>query len=257
MNMEKREYPILEFDTAKEAIIEPDKVHKTRNLSEYCVPCFFQDVIGKLKEEGELELKTNMKSEMGLLPIYEINYRGQKINVYHPGIGASFAAGTLEELIALGGRKFIACGGAGVLDKEIEVGHLIIPDSAVRDEGASYHYLPPSREVKAEQEVIDVISETFEEKQIEYTIGKTWSTAGLYRETAAKINLRKSEGCIAVEMETAAFLSVAKFRDVKFGQILYGGDDVSGIEWDSRDWANRKKIREKIFWLAVESCIKL
>ena len=42
MNMEKREYTILEFDTAKEEIIEPDKVHKTKNLSEYCVPFFFK-----------------------------------------------------------------------------------------------------------------------------------------------------------------------------------------------------------------------
>ena len=64
-------------------------------------------------------------------------------------MGAPLAVGILEELIALGCRKFIACGGAGVLNQAIALGNLVIPASAVRDEGTSYHYLPPSREVSA------------------------------------------------------------------------------------------------------------
>jgi len=49
-----------------------------------------------------------------------------------------------------------------------------------------------------------------------------------------RIKLRKDEGCVAVETEMAAFLAVAHFRQVQFGQILYGGDDISGSEWDNR-----------------------
>jgi uridine phosphorylase len=63
-------------------------------------------------------------------------------------MGATLAAYLLEETIALGGRKFIACGVAGTLDAEIAMGHLLLPTAAVRDEGASYHYLPPAREVE-------------------------------------------------------------------------------------------------------------
>jgi uridine phosphorylase len=61
------------------------------------------------------------------------------------------AAGLLEEVIALGCRKFIACGGCGVLEKGIPVGGLMVVSAAVRDEGTSYHYLPPSREVLANE----------------------------------------------------------------------------------------------------------
>ena len=50
-------------------------------------------------------------------------------------------------MIAPGCRKFIACGGAGTLDSAIAVGHIVVPDSAIRDEGTSYHYLKPAREV--------------------------------------------------------------------------------------------------------------
>jgi len=60
-----------------------------------------------------------------------------------------------------------------------------------------------------------------------------------------------------VEMECSAFCAVAKFRDVSFGQILYGGDDLSCDEWDSRCWHERTDVRQKVFELAVESCLNL
>ncbi len=64
-------------------------------------------------------------------------------------LGAAGSAAFLEELIAYGFKKFIVCGGAGVLRKDIAVGHLIIPISAIRDEGVSYHYLARAEEVES------------------------------------------------------------------------------------------------------------
>lgn len=92
---------------------------------------------------------------------------------------------------------------------------------------------------------------------IPYVIGKTWTTDALYRETPGKVARRKAEGCITVEMEAAAFFAVAQFRGVAFAQILYGGDDLSGDEWDNRDWLGRTSTREKLFWLAAEACLSL
>ena len=74
-------------------------------------------------------------------------------------------------------------------------------------------------------------------------------------ETPDKVALRRSEGCITVEMEAAAFFAVAQFRDVEFAQMLYGGDDVSGDEWNSRKWQKHEAIREELFWLAAEACL--
>jgi purine-nucleoside phosphorylase len=71
------------------------------------------------------------------------------------------------------------------------------------------------------------------------------------------VALRRSEGCLAVEMEAAAFFAVAEFRRVTFAQMLYGGDDVSGIEWDPRRWDERLSVREQLFWLAAEACLRL
>ena len=71
------------------------------------------------------------------------------------------------------------------------------------------------------------------------------------------MKLRQSEGCLTVEMEAAALFAVAQFRGVTFGQMLYGGDDVSGIDWDQRGWHSRASVREKLFWLAAEACLLL
>jgi uridine phosphorylase len=71
------------------------------------------------------------------------------------------------------------------------------------------------------------------------------------------MTLRRSEGCLTVEMETAAFCTVAQFRGVTFGQILYGGDDLTGENWNHRDWQKLNSTREKLFWLAAEACLQL
>jgi uridine phosphorylase len=137
------------------------------------------------------------------------------------------------------------------------VGHLIVPTSAVRDEGTSYHYLPPGREVDASPEAVAAIERVLQDRGRRYLLSKTWTTDAFYRETPAKVQLRKSEGCLTVEMEAAAFFAVAQFRRVPFAQILYGGDDVSGNEWDHRGWHERASVREVLFWLAAEACLLL
>jgi uridine phosphorylase len=250
-------YPILEFDAAQEAIIEPRRVIKVLDIPPHCVVCFFQDVINQLKADKRLTLITNLRSEIGNHPIYELNVDCRRLALYHPGVGAPLAAGLLEEVIALGCSKFIACGGAGVLDREIAVGHIIVPRAAVRDEGTSYHYLPPGREVEATPAAVAAIEQVLLADHAEYLVSKTWTTDAIYRETLAKVQQRRAEGCLAVEMEAAAFFAVAKFRQVTFGQMLYGGDDVSGGEWDSRHWDKKATIREKLFWLAAEACLSL
>ena len=247
-------YPILEYDSAAEAFIEPGKViDRLDQLPEHCVFCFFADVIRKVCVEQIYHLG----SEIGPNLIYVVEHEGKRFAVVHPGVGAPLAAAFLEELIALGSSKFIACGGSGVLNREMAVGHLVVPTSAVRDEGTSYHYLPPSREVSASPQGVEAVQQTLDAHNIPYITGKTWTTDAIYRETPAKIARRRDEGCVTVEMEAAAFFAVAQFRGVTFGQILYGGDDLSGDIWDQREWHLQASTREKLFWLAVEACLRL
>jgi uridine phosphorylase len=132
-----------------------------------------------------------------------------------------------------------------------------VVSSAVRDEGVSYHYLPPAREVTANADAVRALVKILDDRGVPYRVGKTWTTDAPYRETPAKIGKRKEEGCLVVEMESAALIAVAQFRNVNFGQALYGGDDLSGVEWDHRHWTSKREIRESLFWLCADACLTL
>ncbi len=250
-------YPILEYDPTREAMIEPSRVLKRRDVPEHCVICFFKEVIEKVAAEHNAKVAVDNNWEDGSHPIYEIMIAGQRLAFFHPGVGAALAAGLLEETIAHGCRKFIVCGGCGVLEKEIAVGNLVVISAAVRDEGVSYHYLPPGREVQANQSGVAALQATLVRQGLPYHLGKTWTTDAPYRETPAKIAARKAEGCIVVEMESAALMAVAAYREAILGQVLYGGDDLSGEAWDHRGWQSRLEVRESLFWLAADACLTL
>ncbi len=251
-------YPILEFDPSNDALIDPARVVEPVDIPRAAVICFFQDVIEALRVAGRLAHCTTQRSELGDHPVYTFDVGdGRTVAVFHPGVGAPLAAGMLEEVIARGCRAFVACGGAGALDRDLTVGHLVVPIAAVRDEGTSYHYLPPAREVTADPAALAAIEQALQAHQVPYVLAKTWTTDAFYRETPRKIAHRREEGCAVVEMEAAALFAVARFRGVPLGQILYAGDDVSGDVWDSRDWHVRGSVRERLFYLAVEAVLTL
>ena len=248
-------YPILENDPTRVALIEPSQFIKPRDVPEHCIICFFKEVIDRVVAEHSAKLLAQQTWEDGPHPLYEIEHQNQRLAFFHPGVGAPIAAGLLEDMIALGCRKFIVCGGCGVLEPGMVVGHLIVVTSAIRDEGTSYHYLPPSREVVANATGVAALVTTLTRHGIPYALGKTWTTDAPYRETPNKIATRRAEGCLTVEMESAALMAVAEFRSVVLGQALYGGDDLSGAEWDHRDWSSQQHIRENLFWLCAEACL--
>lgn len=254
---EKREYPILEFDPNLNAKINPSNLTAKFDVPEYCVITFFGDVIHEMLQSNKLKQVATFYSATVNLPVYETKYNGKSIAIVQGFLGAAGSAALLEELIVMGFKKFIVCGAAGVLQKGIQVGHLVVPYSAVRDEGVSYHYVEPSREIECNKDAINTIVELFENDSIPFIKAKTWTTDAFYRETEDKIALRVSEGCVTVEMEAAAFFAVSKFRNVVLGQILFGGDDLSGVEWDSRRWTSREEIRRSLVELSLKTCLQL
>jgi uridine phosphorylase len=249
-------YPILEHEYDSQSKIEPALLNPRRDVSEHCVISFFGEVNEKVVAEREAKIVVENRWEDGPHPIYEIEHHGKRLAFFHPGVGAPIAAGLLEEAIAFGCRKFVVCGGCGIL-KNMPVGKLMVVESAVRDEGVSYHYVAPGREIRTKPQVLEAIQGVLEEHDLPYLRVKTWTTDAPYRETQTAIDMRLREGCLAVEMEAASLLAVAQFRKVTLGQLLYAGDDLSGDAWDARGWQSRQEIRENLFWLAANACLRL
>ncbi len=254
---EKKEFPILEFDPAEKAKIEPSNIVKKADVPDHCVITFFGDVIRQMLQAGRLTKAATFYSATVDLPVYQTVYDWQPIAVVQGFLGAAGSAALLEELIAMGIKKFIVCGAAGVLQKGIQVGHLVVPYAALRDEGVSYHYAAPSREIECDPHAVEVMERSLQREKIPYIKAKTWTTDAFYRETEDKVALRVAEGCVTVEMEAAALYAVAHFRRVTLGQLLFGGDDLSGVEWDARRWSSREEIRRSLVELSLKTCLQL
>lgn len=131
-------------------------------------------------------------------------------------------------------------------------------ESALRDEGTSHHYLPAGRHVDVDPAAVDVLTRLLDERGVAHQTGRVWTTDAPYRETPAKIESRRTEGCIAVEMEAAALAAVARFRGVPLGHLLYGGgDDLTGAAWDNRSWQTQADVRDNLLNLAASAALQL
>ncbi|MER7008735.1 nucleoside phosphorylase [Dactylosporangium sp. NPDC000555] len=249
--------PLTEFDPDREALIAPRPPALREPMPARVVMCFFPEVLAGLTASHAARRIGAFPRDLGGHEIHLVEAGGEPVAVFHPGVGAPLAAHHLEQAIAAGGRAFVACGGAGALRAGMALGHVVVPDAAVRDEGTSYHYAPPARVVRADPATVAACVDVLAERAVPYTIGMTWTTDAPLRETPARIRARRDEGCITVEMETAAFLTVAAFRGVRLTQYLYAGDDVSGSTWSHRNWTSSSGVRAGLLDLALAAVRRL
>jgi len=245
-------FPILEFDSA-EAIIEPISRQQRLDVPTAAVACFFPPLIDELVAAHGGVTIVGLPS---LKSLHVIQWNGQPLAIFYPGMGSGLSAVVLDRVIAMGCTSVVACGGAGAL-VDLPLGHVVIPSSAIRDEGASYHYLAPAREVHTAPTVLEVLVAVASKQEELFSVGKTWTTDGFFRTTRSKLNQRVSEGCITVEMETASLLAVAERRGINFGQYLFAGDNLAGVEWDHRGWEEAEDARRRTFDLAAEAALNL
>jgi uridine phosphorylase len=245
--------PLFEFDPSLQAVIEPAHAVSRFSVPEAFVVCFFRDAIERLWDEMGAKEIGHLESEMGRHPVLEVEWAGTRLGLALGGVGAPLAAAWLDELIALGARRFVVAGGAGGLVPSLTLGHVVVPVAALRDEGTSHHYAPPSRLIEPTADAVEAITRTLEHNDVPFVTGTTWTTDAFYRETRSKVERRVSEGCLTVEMEAAALFAVARFRGVSLGQMLYAGDDLSGDVWDPRGWQRHTSGRDLLLRLAAEA----
>lgn len=239
-------YPILEFDDSKNAKLNPtsfgDQCFETNKL----IITFFPEVMDKLLYEGKITLERTISDEN---PVLIYRFVDSDILITLGFVGCPACAGNLDLFNAMGITKVMFCGGGGVLDKDFEVGQILVVDGAIRDEGFSYHYIEPSRYIYTNTEVVKIIIQYLENNSISYIRGLTWTTDAVFRETSDRIAARKKEGAKIVEMEQAGCIAVSQFRGFEYGALIYGGDDVSQDEWSNRGWRSREGIRYDLMTL--------
>ncbi len=255
MSIIKNEIPILEFDTEKTAVINPGHNELGLKLPKKCVFAFLGDYIDEFAGRTETVKVSEFLSATKLYPIYITKYKGEEIVLCQAPVGAAASAQILDWLIGYGVREIISAGSCGALEMFPE-GTFLVPSKALRDEGTSYHYAPPSRFMEISEKARRAVKETVLEHGMKYQEVITWSTDGFYRETKEKVAYRKSEGCSVVEMECSALAAVSAFRGATFGMILYTADSLADADkYDQRNWGGN--AYEYALTLCLDAVIKL
>ena len=157
-----------------------------------------------------------------------------------PVIGAPYAVMLLETLICWGAKFIVFWGWCGAISPDVKVGDIIVPTSAVVDEGTSKHYpLGAVNSPDGQKTLLSTPDDTLVESlthhlhttRLSCHFGSIWTTDAIYRETKAKVIRYQRENVLAVEMELSALFTVARFRRVSLAGVLVVSDDLSGYAW--------------------------
>ena len=220
------------------ALFSPsDTTKRIKNFPKICVSTFSENIIRKFSSLSNTEKIAELYTANGMIPVYKIHYKDTDIAFYLSRVGAPACVVGFEEIVAMGAEKFVLFGSCGVLDDDKVKDNIIIPVSAVRDEGTSYHYLPPSQEIETDPRSVQILENVLTNCGYSYVKGKTWTSDAIYRETIPIIQERRQEGCLVAEMECASMLAVSKYRQIPFIQFLYGADNLNSDTWEIRDLA--------------------
>lgn len=226
-NSALREHPVLtpqKIISQRRKTVNSDKL----NISKYVILGFYPKLYKYINKTYE-NIKIFHINKM--FPYYTFNYENKSITFIFPGMGAPLSVALLEESIVLGGEIFIFFGRAGTLKKNISSDEIIIPLSAVRDEGTSFHYEKPDRYSHPDKELVSAIIKTVQKKNFNYRTGLNWTTDGVYRETPEKIHRLKKEKCISVDMEASALFAAAKYHKKKTAGFFLPSDYVNTNQW--------------------------
>ena len=247
----KHEIPILEFDDNTQAVIMPTHEDLELNLPTRCVYAFLGEEIERYASSVGAEKVGEFVSATKTYPVYVMEYQGEEICLAQAPVGSAAAAQFMDWLIGYGVKQIISTGTCGVL-VDIPENVFLIPTRALRDEGASYHYVAPSRYIDINKLALGAIERTLKQKKILYEEVITWSTDGFYRETPDKVAYRIEEGCSVVEMECASLAAVAQLRGAIWGLLLFTADSLADIDnYNQRNWGS------EAFDKALEICLDI
>ena len=147
------------------------------------------------------------------------------------GVGAPVIAGLSDEFAALGVQQFALIGMAGGLQPELSTGSLVISTGSIRGEGVSQHYLPPHPTVESSTELVQGIGQILTKQNHVHALGTTWTTDAPFRELRRDVLEHEAQGVLAVDMEAAAMLSVARSLNRSAIALFSIADQLSGGEW--------------------------
>jgi uridine phosphorylase len=182
--------------------------------------------------------------------------KGLPYGLAGPLLGAPQAAIVMEKLIALGAKRIWLIGWCGSLQPNIAIGDLIVPTTALSEEGTSVHYSVGKKKKQTNPFLNKRLEDALQKANLPFNKGPVWTTDALYRETSEKVTEYGKRGYLAVEMEMSALIHVAIYRSIKLAGLLIVSDELSSLQWHNGFGTERlKEASRKAGRLILSLCM--
>lgn len=226
-----------------DAIINPQKGKSTPDLGPVVIMAATETDMGSLC--SLLQFNRENCRKLFVSRLYKRFDNSKNIALAGPIVGAPYAVMVLETLIAWGARRILFVGWCGAIADHLGVGNILLPTSAIIDEGTSRHYNAGDPISRPSESLISEMRQLMQEHATEYREGAIWTTDAVFRETRDKVTAFRNRGALAVDMEMSALFTVARFRGVEMAGLLVVSDDLSGLKWQPGFKDNRFKSGRK------------
>ena len=178
------------------------------NVPQVCLLDPDGDLVRELRKTGAAKPFADWPCYHTELDTFDL--AGRQVGIVGRVVGASFAVLVAEELFASGCQLLVSLTSAGQIAPAGEPPYFVVIDRALRDEGTSYHYAPPSEFATADPTLVKKAATALAKSGLHGVVGASWTTDAPFRETAQAIEAARSKGILAVEMEAAALYTLAR-----------------------------------------------
>ena len=232
-------------------LIEPRRIPGDPRIDHPIILNLFGPYFDFLRKEVRVKKSSLRQLRFPSMTCCSAALDGKDITIVGTPLGAPQAALAMERLIAMGASRILAFGCCGSLQPHVEVGTLVVPTSALSEEGTSSHYpLPSGKEARADEEIAGICRREALGKKFRVAEGKVWTTDALFRETRGKAKRYGQMGLLAVEMEMSALFTVAAYRNVRMGGLMVVSDELASLKW-------KTGFLNPLFWLASKKAARL
>jgi uridine phosphorylase len=225
---DKHEFPLLrhrldaESAFTPQALIEAVRAEKgmtSVTVPEVCILEFDGDLTDQLLQSSAVEQWKTWACFH--TPMFALEVDGHRCGIVPRAIGGPFAVLVAEQLLASGAKVIVGLTSAGRVSRRLPIPSLVIATGAIRDEGTSYHYLPPANSVEAPVNLIPSLLAELGPLGLPVHQGAVWTTDAPYRETAQEIKMYAEQGVLAVEMQAASLFALAVMRNAMIGVVAH------------------------------------
>lgn len=214
----------------RRAIVNPVRGKKPPDTGPLAIMAATESDLRLMSHLADTPVVEQRKLYMSSLQVHADDQR--RFTLAGPMVGAPYAAMIVEALGAWGVESILFVGWCGAVSRHVKAGDIIVPDSAIVDEGTSGHYGDPTcRVALPARPLVHQVRLALQLQGARFHDGAVWTTDAIYRETVDKVKHYQSKGALAVEMEQSAIFTVAGFRNIEAAGILVVSDELSDYQW--------------------------